>query len=221
MHSGDYRKLGKEARELRLKHGHELDAEQYRDVEIQEKRSAVHAACESLIGKDIETVVDGAPVNVAGFYTPADRKISGIAETYDDRDLALHVADHEDGHHIHMQNGVTKTNFEGILSAEQINVLGKALGMSDVNGTNWMEGFNEIRTIKRRGRNSKIAYLLHEVPAAEKLETLCRDTLGRSLVLSFHSDGPQFYDRLRELCDRIAEAEQIETIQGELLPAAA
>lgn len=217
--SEKFREIGKRSAEI-LQEAPELIPEAQEFFELQKQRSDTHRKIEERTGIKLTVVEEGAPRNAAAFVEHSAIK-SGLRQAYivqgvlGNPDQALHAAEHE---LMHVLSGMTEINLREELNQSQLTILQKALGTTEDDPTFWLEGFNELSTIKKIGKDPNCGYNDEEVPAAEKLENLCVEMTGVSLVESYKQGNQQlFFDRLRALCDAL----MIEDIRAGLMQKAA
>ncbi|MEZ4086896.1 MAG: hypothetical protein R3B71_00920 [Candidatus Gracilibacteria bacterium] len=210
IRSADMRKYGQEIKDV-IRQNPEMDAQSRRALEVQKDLVEVHQMVERRTGHIINTVMHGGPKNAAAFVETSNIQ-SGKKEhnvdvhTLYDAEHALHAGMHEAWH---VKSRFTAIELEKELHPEHLELLQQTLGIQEVDQIFWLEGFNELATIQDIGKDANCAYNAAEVPAAQKLELLCMQWTGESLLGSYRSaDKQTFYNRLRKLCDLLM-ADQI------------
>lgn len=197
--SEQYRKKARAAEEC-LKEGKNGLPEQTRlQLEIIKRRGETHRKIEAATAGscNIFSTQESGYFNVAGFN---DGSSHLKEETLDDYAWALHVKRHEDLHSSALGNIDPKK----YLPKANQKALADELGLNDLTDINWVEGFTELSNITSHGKNHKCAYLKKEVPAANKLDDLCKEHLRESLLPSFKTkNAALFYYLLRKLSDKL------------------
>ena len=194
-----------------LRHNPELDEESRRRLELQMKMAEVHSKVESRAGIRLNTVMSGGPSHAAAFVSKSNieqgkQEAEIVVHTLNDPEHAIHAGIHEAWH---IKSRFTAIEMEKELHPEHLQLLQQTLGIQELDQTFWVEGFNELSTIQDVGKDANCAYNAAEVPAAQKLENLCIQWTGESLLGSYRSaDKQSFYNRLRKLCDLLM-ADQI------------
>lgn len=219
IESKKFREQGEQAAEI-LRLNPNLHAESREALEVRKRQSEVHRMIESRADIKLTVVEEGAPPNAAAFVEHSAingklRQAYIVNGVLGNPDHALHAAKHEE---MHIVSGFTAIELRKELNDDQLRILQQRLGIQNEDETFWLEGFNELATIEDSGRDPNCGYNDEEVPAAQKLETLCMESTGVSLLATYKmGDKQRFYDRLRMLCDALL----IEELRGMLMKNAA
>ncbi len=196
----EYRRFGEEAQSL-------LHAQDDGEIKLSSEHEgflATHVeATQVLTTLQAETSVqinsffEGG--NIGGYYRPGSNEVQVGADHLRRNNLrsVRHILDHELGHLI---TGISEINLEEHLEPPLVNLLAHATGFPDLKNINIMEGFNELRTIKRVGKDNNCAYLKKEVPAAIALEDLCLEYTGKSILEAYKAGNEEeIYRRIEML----------------------
>ncbi|MFC1748444.1 hypothetical protein ACFL2V_06510 [Pseudomonadota bacterium] len=167
------------------------------------ERTKVLRRVEAVTGLKFDVIVSGVDSNIAAMVE-TDTGRTYISESVLDpgsAEFAIYAGHHEAEH---KNNRVYSLNLKRKIEADQIAALQGRLSTSDLPSIDLVEGFNDLITMRKHGRNAESGYVDKEVPAAEKLENLCMKITGKSLVEAFESGNKfQFYHRLASLSDQL------------------
>jgi hypothetical protein len=209
--SEDYHR-GAAVIEEAVRKGPAVPYEIYLQQTVLKRRSETLSQVEAVTGLRFN-VMKGDTGHVGGMANLNSVQVF-IAEKFldeDKRDLAIKIGAHEGNH---MRTKIGSLEVEQELEKENPKykeVLKKVLGKSDFGDTFLMEGFNELLTARDFGHNEKCKYNEAEVPAAEKLERLCKKLTGESLLKAFETGDKQlFFMRLKVLCEMLIIREKVD-----------
>lgn len=193
-----YRNAGERAGEILHSYDSVLTPEQKEYFLRLRKRVENHRKLEQATGIKIAVASDTEP-HVAAFITTADKKIHMVDHTLDDYTWALYAANHEKMHE--QTSAFFDLSYTFKLEESKYDALEEQLNAVDVDiQTDWIEGFTDLATKLKHGKHENSGYNHVEVPAAEKLEKLCLEKTGVSLLDAFTSNNIHlFYSRLEKL----------------------
>jgi hypothetical protein len=195
--SDEFRKIGEQAEET-LKNAEGLDSEYEQELVLMVKRNEVKNKVQAALGVDFDIIIKHENAHVAG-CADIDQNKGYIALTsLDDVEKAKHIARHES---IHLETKISDLPIENDMSKDHVKSMKKALNISD-DDVNLVEGFTEMLTAEKEGKMASCTYNQKEVPAAEKLENLCKQFTGYSLKEAFLSGKKTLFKyRMRKLAD--------------------
>lgn len=176
----------------------ELNREVKEHIELISARADTLKKCEAILGETMRVAQDGDYANnTAAFVTTDTKQVYTVEETLDDEEFALYATKHEKEH---KDNGVMDLDLAGKLESHQWRAILSRLGVTDLDDTEVLEGFNDWRTQRKHGKHHRSGYNNKEVPLAQKLDSLVREHTGDSLFEVFnHSSLESFYERLQLL----------------------
>ena len=180
--------------------------EAYRQRKITATRlKSIHADTR----EQFSVVLGGIGDHTAAFIDTASHEKYIGENTLLDEDFSLHAARHEQEHHL---NGIFKLNLQ-LLNPAEHQILQQELNLTEeLDETTLIEGFNELSTFQKHGRQEKSGYAQREVPIAEKLENLAQKHFKKSLLEIFRlGQAENFIILLKELVIRL----QIQKTIGE------
>jgi hypothetical protein len=175
IESHEYHRAAKET----AKTAKELGMEKELETDVLLERSRVLRRIESATGIQFAVGRDPSQKSAAAWIETGTKKVYMAEDTLSNERMALHAAHHENEHR---KNGFFWEVWNSLdsIDAQTIQTfLGKK--------TDLVEGFNEMITMQKHGRNENVAYLQNDVPAAIKLEHLANQ-LGFSLK-TFFAEG--------------------------------
>jgi hypothetical protein len=156
----------------------------------------------SVTGEKMAVATGGVPQNVGAFIN-TDTKEKFINETLltpDNFSFALHATRHEMEHE---RNSIFSLPANDNGRSDHLNILQDTLGVIDLEQIDLVEGFNELITFRKHGKNDNSGYL-EFVRVANDLDKLCVKTIGVSLVEVFEQGKRSMVlSRMRKLCDRL------------------
>lgn len=202
MESKDFRKWGRDAADIQRHHAKELDQEAKRSLEVDVVRAKNLAKIEAATGLTFKVFAKGEP-HVAAFVRVDNLETYMASHSLDNLDWAIYAAKHE-LKHIQTKDFMRLHDKPITVSEDQYDVLDDALKSLDVDmkHVDWVEGFTDMLTARENGEHSNSGYNDHEVPAAEKLDSLCLEKTGISLADAFNANNvPLFTARLKRLCE--------------------
>lgn len=199
--SEQFKEQGREAKKSLKTRG--LDEQLRAELKIKTQCAEVLSKVEAATGGrviDVVTKKDPGSQNMAACADFIANKIYLTEETLaaNDNSWAIYAGRHEMEH---LTNRIRGLDIQKGLSIDHKSALQNALKTTDLD-VDVMEGFNDLSTIKKHGKNKRSGYLQKEVPFAEKLEEICKKTFGYSLLQTFQSGNePLFIHRVRKLAD--------------------
>ncbi len=197
--SKQYREKAQAAEECLKKSKDRIPEQTRLQLEIIKRRGETHRKIEAATAGscNIFSAQESGYSKMAGYN---DGSSHLKEETLDDYAWALHVKRHEDLH----SSALTKIDPKKYLPKANQKALARKLGINDLTEIDWVEGFTELANITSHGKDQKCAYLKKEVPAAKKLDQLCKKHLAESLLPPFQTkNSALFYYLLRQLSDKL------------------
>lgn len=182
LESGDFKREAEKGAEAANNNEHFKPVERPIDPEIQEERVDVLKSIEAATGITFRVALEGMEANVAAFVDTGSRLAYVTERVLSDKRLALHAARHEKNH---LDNSIFDIHLEEEMEEEALEALLREVGETELESVTLVEGFNELSTFRKFGRNEKSGYKDKEVPLAEKLERLAQRYLGESLLAAF------------------------------------
>jgi len=197
--SHDFREGGEQANEVLRLHDKELGENERKYLKVREKRAKTLKIIEGLTGLKFDVFRKGE-AHVAAFITVAGKETYIAEHTLDDPVWAAYAAYHE-AMHKKTSNFMTMGK-HAFIKHDYFEAVNEELKGTDVQlgEFNVCEGFTDALTADAHGEHANSGYNHHEVPAAEKLEELCTEMTGASLMEAFKSnDVALFHLRLERL----------------------
>ena len=211
LDSGAYKDEAAKVVEAANNNEHFKPREKQLDPEIQEERAEVLREVEGATGITFRVALEGMEANVAAFVDTGTREAYMTERVLSNKRLALHAAHHEKNH---LDNSIFDIDLEEEINEDALSALLKEVGESELESVTLVEGFNELSTFKKHGRNEQSGYKDKEVPLAEKLERLAQTHLGESLLVAFDAGN------LKLLLQRFELLGTILALRGQLALAA-
>jgi hypothetical protein len=191
----------KELEKLRDRGVLELPPEVESAIQVQNHRNKNKEQIEAATGLKFDVVTKGLDPHVAAFVRTDNKKTFINEKTLDDQEFAMYAANHEAEH---VKNSIFKMDLKEELKPDEYDILSEEMGengVADLAKVDWVEGFNDLITADKHGKNSRSGYQEKEVPAAQKLDQLSKQMIGKSLKEAFENgDRGEFVQRLKLLC---------------------
>ena len=204
--SDDVKKKGERASEILDIYGPKLNSADKLHFLLFKQRAEVLKKIEKATGLEFRVFDQKATAvksNVAAM-ADIDARKAYIGEhmlNENNADFAVYAAQHEAKH---LKSSIKSLDLDKLCNERQKGVLRKLTGVSDLTSIDFMEGFNDLATIREHGKNDKSGYLEKEVPAAMKLEEKANKHLNLSLVELFDAGRKEhLVDKIRLLCELI------------------
>lgn len=189
----------------------ELTQEGQKQIEVKKERGRVHKKVEAATGLDFHVITKNSEKNVAALYRTDTKETKIDEKILDDEAFALYAAHHEAEH---KKNQMVNLDFRSNLKPHQIVALVAALGISELDPVEVLEGFNDWITARKHGHNPRSGYVDKEVPLAQKLEQLAQENQIGSLRETFDAgDESGFYEKLGLLGDILTFKNKIQDIK--------